>query len=365
VLLLLILLAGVPIAEGRDPAEGQAQASTADRLARVRADLFGAAARLDEDIRELTAILGTDPRSAEAHLLLAIAYRVQGRPEMVAEAKAELQQALDLNPDLLPARLMLSQIYFDLGRTEKARDELQAGLVRAPGHPQFVTLLGEVSRRLGDARRAAELQRQVLKGDPSAAQARYYLALALIDLKQRDEAIRELEQLARVMPVPDVLLTLGVAYLDAGRKEEAVAALTLGVKIAPTASDIRIELARACRLSGLLDQAERHLTAAAIPASARQPTAGYQKLEASLDAEWGALRLAQGRLEQAAASLEKALAMDPDSGPAHRDLAVVLLRQGQAARALPHAQRADKLGSPLPDEMRKALQAKIGKGGGW
>src|SRR5262245_29261209 len=153
------------MAPGQSPVDRQA-ASTADRLARVRADLFGAAARLEEDIRELTAILGADPGSAEAHLLLAIAYRAQGRPEMVAEAKAELQQALDLNPELLPARLLLSQIYFDLGRLEKARDELQAGLVRAPGQPEFLTLLGEVSRRLGNARGAAELERQVLQTNP-------------------------------------------------------------------------------------------------------------------------------------------------------------------------------------------------------
>ena len=51
--------------------------------------------------------------------------------------------------------------------------------------------------------------------------------------------------------------------------------------------------------------------------------------------------------------------MDPDHGPANRGLAEVYLRQGSYARAAEYAERAEKLGAPLPDAKRKLLQARL------
>ena len=363
----LAFLLGV-VTAGAASASQQAAAAASpleQRLARVRADLYGALPRLDENIRELNAILAIDPRSAEAHLLLGIAHSAQGKPEMVGEVKAELQQALDLNPDLLPARLLLARTYFDLGRFEKARDELHAGLARAPGQAEFMTLLGETSRQLGDARQSVELNLKVLQINPAMAEARYHLGLALIDLGQREDGVRQLETLVRGgVKVADVFLALGNAYLEAERLDDAVTVLSEGVQIAPAAYTVRIPLARAYRLKGELARAGEQLTHAQLPASAQQAAAAYQKLEASLNTEWGALRLAEGRLPEAAAALEKAIDMDPNHGPAHRYLAAVFFRQGLFSRSLQHAVLAEKLGTPLPPAERKALDAKIGKGGG-
>ena len=362
-----VLLLGI-VAAGAATLSAQSRTSAAalePRLARVRADLFSSTPRLDENIRELNAILAIDPRSAEAHLLLGIAHSAQGKPEMVGEVKAELQQALDLDPNLLPARLLLARTYFDLGRFEKARDELQTGLARAPGQTELLALLGETWRQLGDARQSVELNRKVLQIDPAMAQAHYYLGLALIDVGQRDEGVQRLEALLRGgVKVPDLFLALGNAYLDAGRLDDAVTVLSEGVQAAPAAYDMRILLARAFRLKGELAKASEQLTAARPPASAQQAAAAYQKLDATISAEWGALRLAEGRLPEAIAVLEKAIDMDPNHGPAHRYLAQVLFRQGLYSRSLQHAILAEKLGSPLPPAERKALDSKAGKGGG-
>ena len=79
-----------------------------------RADLqgvqLGAAAehlqqgKAEQTIRECKGVLATDPRSAPAHMLLALAYIAKGSIAMVADAKAELQQTLDIDPELLWAR---------------------------------------------------------------------------------------------------------------------------------------------------------------------------------------------------------------------------------------------------------------------
>ena len=74
-------------------------------------------------------------------MLLGIAYRTVGSPEMIGEAKAELVQAVELNGANLPARYFLASIYLELGRPAKAREELEAvdragaGSAAVPGAP--------------------------------------------------------------------------------------------------------------------------------------------------------------------------------------------------------------------------------------
>src|SRR5690349_10335817 len=101
-------------------------------------------------IRESKASLADDPQYAEAHMLLGQAYLARRSATMIAEAKAELQQALDLDPDLLWARFYLAKIYIDLGIYEKAKEQLERGLKNRPDVPHFLALLGEVERNLGN-----------------------------------------------------------------------------------------------------------------------------------------------------------------------------------------------------------------------
>jgi Tfp pilus assembly protein PilF len=86
------------------PKADTGQASIQERLKRVGANLFSGADRVNESIRELKAILAVDPRSAEAHFLLGIAYGKVGSTKLMGEAVAEFRQALSLNPSLVQAR---------------------------------------------------------------------------------------------------------------------------------------------------------------------------------------------------------------------------------------------------------------------
>jgi tetratricopeptide (TPR) repeat protein len=297
---------------GASQAEG-AKTSIQERLKRVSADLFTRTDRVDDAIRELKAILAIDPNSAEGHLLLGIAYRSRRDPELMGEAVAELRQALALNPAMPPARLYLAYVYIDLGRADRAREELTTALAQVPGNPQFLALLGETERQLKNPQRAVELARQALLADESFAQGRYYLALALFDLGQREEAIKELERVVRSGPkVAEAYLSLGVGYLEAGRLDEALEILSQATHVDPSRSDIRIQLAHAYRMKGLLTRADEQLTIA-MPKGAALASSLYQhqQVEFDLYLELGRLRLRQGRLEEAAAAFQKVLDMDP------------------------------------------------------
>jgi tetratricopeptide (TPR) repeat protein len=343
------------------------KASVQERLNRVKADLFDRAAKIDEDIRELKDILALDPRSPEAHLLLGIAYRTVGSADMMGEAVAELRQALTLNPDFVQARFYLAHLYRDLGQPSRAREELQAAVAQVPGNPQFLALLGETERQLGNPRRSVELNRQALQIDESFAQARYYVGLALFDLNQRGEAIEELERVVRSGPkAVEAYLALGTAYVEADRLDEAVATLQQGRKIDPSRPDIRIQLARAYRLKGLLDKADEQLTITLPQRTATAASPVGQQLESDLYLERGIVRLQQGRLEAAATAFKKVLDMDSNNGPATLGLAEVYLRQGLYAQASEYAARAEKLGFPMPEEKRRLIQQKLRrKAGRW
>jgi tetratricopeptide (TPR) repeat protein len=364
-----ILLCGLVAACALWPASAspQTQATTPspdlrERLGRVSADLFSATPHLDDDIRELKAILAVDTNVAEAHMLLGIAYRGLGSPEMMSEALAELRQALALSPENVPARLYLAYIYLDIGRPQRAKDELEAALEQSPGNPQLLALEGECERQLKNPGRAVELTQQSLKADPTSAEARYYLGLALFDLGKHGEAVKELEQVvASGHAVADAYLSLGIMYLEAARLDDAVGILAKGSELDPSRADLRIQLARAYRLKGLLDQAAGQLRLARGSSGGGAPLAAseyrQQQLEFDLTLEEGALDAQRGRIAAAIVAFKKALTMDPAHGPANRYLAQIYLRQGSYAAAAQYAARAEKAGAPLSPEERKQLQA--------
>ena len=359
------LLAG--LAGAGDPslvlAQGQVESgrpSLDDRLARVAADVFSRTDRLDANIAELKAILAANPRSAQAHTLLGIAYRTKGSADLMGEAAGELRQAIDLDPSLIPARLYLAHLYLDLGRAERAREELQAAIARMPDQPQLLALLAETERQLGQPDAALEHATQALKIDPASAEARYYQGLALYDLKRRDEAIQTFEQVLQAGGRrPEVYESLGTAYLDSGRIDQAIATLTEGVKLDASRPEPMISLARAYRLKGELTRADAALAHVQSLVGGTAVSQSDQRIQRDLYLEDGLLRLKQARLDVAARSLRKVVDLDPNFGPGYRYLAETYIRQGLYTRAQDQATRAEKLGSPLPDDLQKTLRDKL------
>jgi Tfp pilus assembly protein PilF len=344
-----------------DPVQGEVgQTAVQERLNRIRADLFSGTANPNDAIRELKEILAIDPQSADAHLLLGLAYQAEGSPAFLAEAIAELRQAIAANPDSAPARLYLAQVYLDLGRTARAREELQALMTVAPNSPQVLGMLGEAERQLGNPQRGLELTKQALTADGSFAQARFYQALALLDLGKRDEAITELERVVQSgVRAVDPYLTLGTAYLDSARVDDGLKLLDRAAQMNPNRSDVRIQLARGYRLKGSLPQAEEQLKLAAANGKALASPFTQRQTELDIFLEAGLIKLQERELDAAREGFTQALAIDPNNGPANRGMAEVLLLRGSYKQAADYAARAAKAGAPLPEDKRKLLQSKL------
>ncbi len=88
----------------------------------------------------LTEILRANPADAFARYGLAMAYAAEGKSE---EALREFAETAERNPDYVPAYQMSAQELMKLGRSDEAKQRLQAGL--------------EACERTGNAHAASEM----------------------------------------------------------------------------------------------------------------------------------------------------------------------------------------------------------------
>jgi tetratricopeptide (TPR) repeat protein len=331
---------------------GAAWPLAAQELSRLRAAVVNGSARPGDLIAEIQKVLADQPDSAEAHLLLGLAYRLAG-PDMLPSTIAELRQALAIAPGLAEARLELARAYIALRRPDRAREELETALAGMPTRPaEFLIALADAERQTGAPERALEVAREVPASDREGPQARYQAALALIALGRNGEAITELERLLSLRPVPlEVTAALGSVYLDEGRPADAIPLLEDTVAAVPNRPDLHVSLARALRQAGRPDDALARLALALPEWAPREASEFYETTEADISLERGIIYLGQNRLDEADAALASALALRPDDGTTHRYLAELRLRQDRKSDAVTHAGRAREAGIELPADL--------------
>jgi len=300
--------------------------------------------KVEQAIRECKAALAADPRSAPAHMLLGLAHIAQGSTAMVAEAKAELQQALDLDPQLLQARFYLARIYLDQGSTEKAQEQLERGLRQSPGLPLFLSLLGEVRRKLGDAGASLELNREALEAEPTMIPAHYFLALAYLDLKQEEAAISEFDKVIHSPYVrPEMYNALASLYISKKQFAEAEHLCLKAIALDRSQPDAYLNLARVYNARHESDKALEALRAALPEGKEFTVSEYYQGLQADIAVERGAAYAAQKMYTRAIAEYSRALDFDPRRAVIHRRLAELFQQKGDAAGAALHKKEADRL----------------------
>jgi tetratricopeptide (TPR) repeat protein len=123
--------------------------------------------------------------------------------------------------------------------------------------------------------------------------------------------------------VADANLALGTADIEAGRLDDGIEVLRQGTTIDPSRADMRVTLARALRMKGVLDKAEAQLMLATPKARSGSPQFSQQQTGADFYFELGLLRRQQGRLQAAADAFKHVLDTEPDRDDAVRQLAEV------------------------------------------
>jgi tetratricopeptide (TPR) repeat protein len=154
-----------------------------------------------------------------AHLNLALLALEQGQP---AAAERELDIALRLGPQFVPAYVNLADVYRAQGRDPEAEKLLRRAVAIAPGEAAPHHALGLLlvrQKRLDEAllelQRAADL-------DPAEARHAYVLGVALASVGRTESALEVLRRAQSRRPTDrDLLVALATMSRDAGARDEA------------------------------------------------------------------------------------------------------------------------------------------------
>jgi len=233
-------------------------------------------------------------------------------------AAEDYRRALELDPDLIPARLRLAEMLVEDKQAPEALPHLERLYRQAPDRPDVQARLGMcrfLQGQMDDARRLMELAVVHLPNDPALL---IYLAKMDIQDGRGAEAEKRLRHVLRADPSDtEALYNLASALRLQRRNDEAAA----------TMKEYEDYKVRVDRVNKLLQEVVDSRTATA-----------------SDYAEVGALLLNIGRDQVGRYWLEQALERDPGLAAAHAAFADYYERKGDREKAAAHRRMASPTG---------------------
>ena len=293
----------------------------------------------------------------------------------LAEAERQLQQVLRAAPEEAAALNLLGAIRAQQRRLDEA-EALFARAVRADARLTGARMnLAHLYLLKGDPERAAPELREVLRLEPSHAEAAYRLAWLLLAQGRADETINLVEPLKRSQtPSAPLLAVLGHAHLrrgDAARAEEnyllalgrqaANAEALLGLaQVAQARGDARaaaLYLARAREAVGDSPDYLRRLARVALRSglkgeavAALKRAVGLRPGEAAYHFALGSAHLAEpADLDEAEQAFRESLRLRPSDAQGQMHLGYVLLKQKRHAEARAWLEKSVGAGAGAPE----------------
>jgi tetratricopeptide (TPR) repeat protein len=287
------------------------------------------------------------PRHAEAHANLGAALARQGSYE---EAVASYQTALELNPRLTPVYYNLGLAHYRAGQYARAVDVLTRFLGSAPDSAPARRLLGLALVETARDEEAVRHLESSLMAQPNDSGALYALGLAYVRLHSPKLQVT-LERLAALPGAAGLsrLLT-GQTLLAAANFAGALEALQAAARIDDRLPRLHFSLGVAYLRQGHNDEARR-----AFERELQQLPRDFWTLY-----YLAYLHEAEGKLDLARERLDRALEVEPRSADANALLGKILMKQGQAARAVAPLEIsvAEKPGDPSTRfQLARAYQA--------
>jgi tetratricopeptide (TPR) repeat protein len=254
-------------AAGMNPDLAAPHASLA-AIAHLQGDYPGAAAEAEK-------ALIIDPNDARAMQIRFDAYRLAGDKEKAKEAEQALrelgglsetaarifnegadaynagdmttaiskfQQAADLDPSLVQARMVLAKFYFSEGNLSEALARAEEVVALEPDNGDALRITYDSALRLGNTEKAATALDGLAVSDPEwAATGLFKLAAELYNKGQTEAATQALERVLQADPDhARAHYLLGVAQFNTGQTETASEHLQRFLELAPEDPDAAI-----------------------------------------------------------------------------------------------------------------------------
>jgi tetratricopeptide (TPR) repeat protein len=348
--------------------------------------------RLDDALRELGEVVRRDPRRADVHAIMAMAYRLAGKS---SEALQALQTASDLEPDNPTTLYELARHRMTMGQSREAqtaralfREAVKKRLIwppldaRAPGpfeqispllplagtapiFPPAVYAAGLASMTRGAYSEAIAQLRQAVTVDrlgSDSADASDHVRQGRAALRQGDlpSALKHLESAVESAPGSQARRILGEAYWADEQRDRALEQFRAAIRTEPNDERSWMALADLLATMGQFSEAEQVLKRAvqAFPASGQahfdlgrlyqalgrtsdalgeleqaaqlKPLVGQDPLYEMI----GEISIAVAAFDQAAKAVAARIDVNPNSAQAHRRLGDARLRQDRDEEAL-------------------------------
>jgi tetratricopeptide (TPR) repeat protein len=300
-------------------------------------------------------LVDIDPRDADIYFQMALVHQKKGNS---AQALALYQKSVQLDPQQLASHLAMADLYDDQKSTAAAIAEYEFAAKRQPANPLIFLRLGNLYYRNQMWDDAQQAFKAVEALSPQDATVHYWLARVTEEKKLWKEAASEAEKAyglskdAQFLPLTayyltldrqlqsavkylekareadpknaNVLLFLGMDYLDLEKPEKAKEALVKGVALYPKDPQMRFQLAITEDRLGHFDDAAREfqdLLAIDPKNAAAMNYLGYSYADKGI------------HLEEAEKLLRQAVAFEPDNGAYLDSLGWVRFKRGKYSEA--------------------------------
>jgi FimV-like protein len=349
-------------AETQDLAELSAQAKAA-----LRDQQFDRAEKIYEQVVKI------DPRSAEGHSNLGLALYMLSR---YAPAITELHKALEINPHLDRAEVLLALSYFNTADFDHAIPLLEKAYRTMKNDPVVVAHLGLAYLRQEKDDAALVVLSHWVELEPNSADALYFkgktamyvaansfsqltkaapdsyrmLQLRAEMLRQQNltpQAITEYKKaIAQKPEAAGLHYALGTLYREGGRLDEALAEFQEELKISPNDAMTEYLMGDIHLQRNELDSAHQYLSQAL--------TAQPGLIEAKLDL--AKTYRAAGKIDDAVKILQAVVAAQPDDPDAHYLLFGLYKERGQTAEARQQLQVFQELKRKANEREQKRMR---------
>jgi len=302
--------------------------------------------------------LEIQPEYPEAHNNLGKALAEEGKAD---QAIPHFKKALELKPGFVEARNNLGVALFQNGQTDEAIAHYQKAIENEPGVAELHYDLGNALLQKGEVNEALESYQRALEINPKYADAHYNLGLALIQRGDVDGAIASYQKAIEDDPYyADAQNNLGTALIQKGELDEAILHFRRATEIKPGLAEAHYNLGSALLQKNQVDEAIESYQKA-IEIKPEYPQA-RNKLKIALaqkgQIDPGAIRdqktadpaeiqynlgngfLQKGEMNEAIASYEKALAINPKYAEAETNLGTAHVQKGEIDRAIDHYKKA-------------------------
>ena len=325
----------------------------------ARVGLAGALAsqhRFREALELAAKAIEADPKNASAHVVAFDAAMESGQYPRADEALAALGRAAPDSSALLARAALRAEVHGDIdgaiARADRASAASAAEGADAEARAWYEARCGDLRYHKGDLEGARLHFVAALDFHPAHPAALLGMVAVHRAKGANAEARKILERLALQSPTPGVLFELGDLHAEEGRTDDAARARDRAVALAtregPWRRTYRREMAEFLADEG--GDPERALALAREDLPERGDVHGHGVLA------WAFFRC--GKLDEAAAAMEKALALGTHEPSLWERAALLHLARGEQSKAKPLLERVRATGAWfLGDEGRAALKS--------